>query len=81
MGNGKRGKDIVEKEIIHHEERGEGVVDDGNRMATYKNDCEKCGFDKAEVIEVGALISDEDNLTFLKCGRCGYSERLGRKTS
>ena len=74
-------KRIVEKERIHHEERGEGVVKDGNRMATYENKCEKCGYGKAEIIDVGVLISDEDNLIFLKCGRCGYSERVGKKTS
>ena len=77
MGN----KKIIEKEKIHHEERGEGIVREENKMATYKNKCEKCGFGKAEVIEVGVLVSDEDNLIFLKCGKCGYSERVGRKTS
>ncbi len=69
-----------EKEI-HEEKRGEGVVKDINQRATYDHLCKKCGYDKAEIIDIGVLISDEDNLILLKCGRCGFSERVGRKTS
>lgn len=61
------------------EEVGEGSVKEENVYATYKHKCPKCGFDKAQVIDCGVFYSDEDNLIFLKCGKCGYSERVGDK--
>jgi len=27
---------------------------------------------------MGIFYSDEDNLILLKCGKCGWSERLGK---
>ncbi len=62
-------------------EVGRGVEKEGNPLATYPNKCPKCGYDKAQVIDMGIFYSDEDNLIMLKCGKCGYSERIGRKTS
>jgi len=75
----RKKKAIVEKEKIEHEEIGRGVLKEENRMATYKHKCEKCGYGKAQIIDVGPLYSDEDNLILLKCGKCGYSERIGSK--
>ncbi|MEK6830012.1 MAG: hypothetical protein AABY15_07895 [Nanoarchaeota archaeon] len=60
---------------------GRGVAKEGNPMATYLNKCSKCGYDKAQIIDMGIFYSDEDNLILLKCGKCGHSERIGRKTS
>ena len=63
---------------------GEGVADadkDVDERATYEHVCEKCGYDKAEVWDAGVQISDEDELIMLKCGKCGYVERIGRKVS
>ena len=76
------GKPFIGKDKIpQEEERGEGVVKEKNVFATYKNVCPKCGYNKAQVIDVGVFYSDEDNLIMLRCGKCGYSERVGRKTS
>ena len=61
------------------EEVGEGAVKDENIFATYKHKCSKCGFDKSQIIDCGVFYSDEDNLIFLKCGKCGFSERIGDK--
>ena len=63
------------------EERGEGAVSGENVYATYENLCKKCGHDKAQVIDCGVFYSDEDNLIFIKCGKCGFSERIGKKVS
>ena len=60
---------------------GGGVVKEGNPLATYHNKCPKCGYEKAQIIDMGIFYSDEDNLIMLKCGKCGHSERIGRKTS
>ncbi len=60
---------------------GKGVMNGENSSADYSNKCKKCGHEKAEIIDMGVFISDEDNLILLKCGKCGFSERVGRKTS
>ena len=75
-------KDLIEKEEIHHEpERGEGVIKDKNIYATYPHKCEKCGYDKAEVIDEGVKYTDEAGVILLECGKCGWSERVNKKTS
>ncbi len=75
-------KRLVTKEKIHHDpERGEGVVKDKNIFATYFHKCEKCGYDKAEIIDEGVKYSDEESVILLECGKCGWSERLNKKTS
>ena len=77
----KQDKKLVAKESIKNSERGEGVSDGKNKLATYKHNCRKCGYDRVEVIDMGIFISDEDNLILLKCGKCGWSERIGRKVA
>ena len=75
-----KAKPLVEEEDIEQEpERGEGVLK-GNPFATYKHKCKKCGYGKAQIIDSGVYVSDEDNLIMLKCGKCGYAERVGRRT-
>jgi DNA-directed RNA polymerase subunit M/transcription elongation factor TFIIS len=61
--------------------KGGGVGEDKNEFATYNHICKKCGYDKAQILDLGIFYSDEDNLIMLKCGRCGFSERIGRKVS
>ena len=60
---------------------GQGVVDGKNELADYEHKCKKCGYDKAQIVDMGIFYSDEDNLILLKCGKCGNSERIGRKTN
>ena len=43
--------------------------------------CKKCGYDKAQIIDMCIFYSDEDNLILLKCGKCNFAERIGRKVS
>lgn len=75
-------KDLVEKtKLKKSPERGTGSVKEEDIYATYKHVCKKCGYEKAEIIDVGVLISDEDELFLLKCGKCGFTERVGRRTS
>ncbi|MFH1917944.1 MAG: hypothetical protein ABIJ14_02470 [Nanoarchaeota archaeon] len=72
---------IAREKMKKPEKRGKGAVEDKDIFATYKHVCEKCGHDRAEVIDVGTFYSDEDSLILLKCGKCGWSERIGRKVS
>jgi len=71
---------ISKNKISKEDSRASGVVADQNSFATYNHKCKKCGYEKAEIVDLGIFYSDEDNLIFLKCGKCGYSERLGDKT-
>lgn len=78
-------KPLVEKEKIRHEdteffEKGK-ISKEGNEFATYRHKCSKCGYDKAEIIDLGAQYSDENNLVLLRCGKCGWSERVSGKVS
>jgi len=67
------------EEIKKKSEKKSGVVNHENIYATYDFICKKCGYDKAEIIERQPYITDEDSLTFLKCGKCGFTEQLARK--
>lgn len=67
----------VKEKIPKKEKIGKGVVEDKNLYATYPNKCRKCGHVGAEVSDLGAQYSDEDNLFLIKCGKCGYVERIG----
>ena len=71
----------VKETIISEKTRGEGVGESKNEFADYPNVCKKCGHGFAQILDLGIFISDEDNLILLKCGKCGHSERIGRKTS
>ena len=55
------------------------VADDHNYLAVHDHKCEKCGYGKAQLIEISANYSDEDNIYRLKCGQCGYVEQLEGK--
>ncbi len=76
-----KAKPLIEEEKIKPlPKRGKGVLKDKNIFATYKHKCKKCGYGKAQIIDSGVYYSDEDNLILLTCGKCGYTERIGRKT-
>ena len=68
------------EKIPQNEERGDGAVKGENTFATYEHECSKCGYNKAQVVDCGVFYSDEDNLIFLKCGKCGFSERVGKES-
>ncbi len=55
------------------------VVEDKNPLAVYDHKCKKCGYDKAQLIEIGIWYSDEDDVVRYKCGRCGYVEKAEGK--
>ena len=74
-------KILVETEKMpEREEIGEGVVSSINEFATYDNVCEKCGYGKAQVVDMGQWYSDEDNIIILRCGKCGWAENVSRKS-
>jgi len=75
------GKMLIMKNKIPKEKIGTKIVEEKNEFATYHNKCKKCGYDKAQIIDLGIFYSDEDNLIMLKCGKCGWSERIGKKFS
>ena len=73
-------KILVETEKIPKKAAvGEGVVSSINEFATYSHKCEKCGYNKAQVVDMGQWYSDEDNVVVLRCGKCGWAEHMERK--
>lgn len=49
-----------------------------NIHATFPHTCSKCGYNKAEVIDLGVWYTDEDSVVMFKCGKCGYTEKRGK---
>jgi len=78
----KTDADLKTKEkIVHAPERNMRAAIERNEYASYKNICKKCGFNRAQVIDAGVSYSDEDNLILIRCGKCGYTERIGRRVA
>jgi predicted Zn-ribbon and HTH transcriptional regulator len=46
------------------------VSDGKNMLAVHDHACKKCGYGKAELIEIAPFYSDEDTIIKMKCGRC-----------
>ena len=55
------------------------IVTEENRFAVYDHKCEKCGYEKAQLIECGIWIGDEDSVMRFKCGKCGHVEDMSEK--
>lgn len=72
---------IRTEKIKHQEEKREGIIKDKNLFATYPHKCKKCGYDKAEIIDQGVKYSDEESEILFQCGKCGWSERINKKSS
>ena len=59
--------------------KGVRVAESENILAVHNHTCKRCGYDKAELIEIMPSYSDEDNMFRMKCGRCGLVEQLEGK--
>lgn len=55
------------------------IVTEENHLAAYDHKCKKCGYNKAELIECGIEIADEDCRIRYKCGKCGLVEDVSEK--
>ncbi len=51
------------------------IAEDKNLLAVYDHECKKCGYNKAQLIEISATRTDEDDIIIWKCGKCGAVER------
>ena len=56
------------------------IADNKNRLAVHKHICKKCGYDRAELIEIGVMYGDEADIVRFRCGKCGYVENIGYKS-
>lgn len=79
-------KDKIKGEIVlktapkaKQELKGNGIAKSGNVLAISQHTCKKCGYDKAQIIELGCYYSDEDEVIRYKCGRCGFVEQAPGK--
>ena len=71
-------RELISNEEMKHSKTKKGIIKNENIFANYKHKCGKCGYGKAEIIDAGVSYSDEDNLIFIRCGKCGFSERVGK---
>jgi DNA-directed RNA polymerase subunit M/transcription elongation factor TFIIS len=69
---------IFRETITHSDEKIE-VATEENPLAVYPHTCKKCGYEKAQLIECGIEIGDEDCRIKYKCGRCGQVEDVSEK--
>ncbi len=79
--NVQEGELSIKQKIKKLKKRGSGVIEnDKNIFADYEHGCERCGYKKAQIIMRAPHISDEDNIVMLRCGKCGKSVHLERKS-
>lgn len=45
--------------------------------STTEHECQKCGYNKAIITDVGVIIGDEQPVTLYRCIKCGKVEREG----
>ena len=57
------------------------VGDDQNHLAVHDHICPKCGYGKAQLIEIMPFYSDEDPVHRFKCGKCGFVKQLEGKVT
>ena len=69
---------ILNEKIVHKKEDFR-VATEENIMAVYPHKCQKCGYEKAQLIECGIGIGDEDPVIRYKCGKCGHVEDVSEK--
>ena len=68
--------EVFSKEkIIKKLKKGKGVINSKNSLATFPNKCKKCGYEGAEVIDLGVWYSDEGGVIRYKCGKCEYVQQ------
>ncbi len=64
-----------EENIKQPKEKGRGYVKDKNELATFPHKCKKCGYEKAQVIELGVWFGDEGGVIRYRCGKCNHTEQ------
>lgn len=73
----RRPKDTT---IINHQQTHRIRVSDGiNHLAVHDHSCSKCNHDKAEMLEIAPMYSDEDPLVKMRCGKCNHVDILDGK--
>jgi len=74
------GINISGEEKIENKQVGFGVAGDSN-TSNYKNpegyaySCGNCGFDKADVKDLGEMLGNEKSVTLFTCLKCGAVDR------
>lgn len=54
---------------------GKGILVPDQDKDGFPHTCDKCGYGKADVVDLGASYSDESNVYLFKCKKCGYVSR------
>lgn len=68
------GISIQREENIADNKVGNGFVESG-QVIGFNFSCGKCGFDRADVRELGEILGNEKSVTLFTCLKCGSVER------
>ena len=67
-------KEIAFPEKIKGNELGKGASKE-QESPGYPHECEKCGYNECDVVDLGAPYGDESNIYLYRCKKCKYVER------
>ena len=65
----------VKEKITPPEKTGKGVLKEEKKGKGFPFRCEKCGYEYADVADLGASYSDEASVFLFKCRKCGHVTR------
>jgi|SRR3989344_2274719 len=66
--------DLIQREKQKETKKIE-IIDDKDHLAVHKNICPKCGYDRAQLIDIAPFYGDEEPIIRYKCGKCKYVEQ------
>ena len=67
---------LLEKEEQLKDKRAGFGISENNVCVGFNFSCKKCGFDKADVKELGEILGNEKSVTLFTCLKCGNAERM-----
>ena len=71
----RAGVELSSSETRDNHFRGDGVIKDEDKSVGIDYICKKCGYDKAELIDLGERNTNENQVFLYKCLKCQHSER------
>lgn len=71
----KNGLDLTSVDKGARELRGEGVISSQGIVEGIDFVCKKCGYNKAELIDLGERNTNENGVSLYRCLKCGHNER------
>jgi DNA-directed RNA polymerase subunit M/transcription elongation factor TFIIS len=71
----KASKISASEKIPEPTKKGEGAAEKNKSDKGFPHKCNKCGYEFAEVTDLGVFYSDESSIYLFKCKKCENTER------